>query len=137
MPPSPIPGNTYLGDAVSHCTVGTIKYPHIITLSGPVFLALVVVHREGRAGSENNLSVGPFDGLMELTLAEGNRVRQGENDGTRVEPCHDLHDLLCKRALCCGEAQQGSWLNVFDDLDQGLEWWAAVITARKVCQRTS
>ena len=64
----------------------TIGYPHIITLSGPVFLALVVAHREGRARSENNLSVGPFDRLMELTLAEGNRVRQGEDDGTRVEP---------------------------------------------------
>ena len=69
---------------------------------------------------------------MELTLAEGNRVRQGEDDGTRVEPRHGLHDVLSKRALCCGEAQQGSRLDVFDDLDQGLEWWTAVISARKV-----
>jgi len=82
----------------------TIEYSHVVTLSGPVFIALVVVHREGRTGSENNLSVGPFDGLMELTLAERNRVGQGEDDGTRVESCHGLHDLLRKCALCCGEA---------------------------------
>lgn len=112
--------------------MGNSERSHIVTLSGPVFLALVVAHREGRTGSENNLPVGPLNGFMELTLAEGNRVGQGEDDGTRVEPCHSLHDLLRKCALCRGETQQGRWLNIFNDFDQGFEWWAAVILACKV-----
>lgn len=111
---------------------GNSERSHIVTLSGPVFLALVVAHREGRARSENNRPVGPLNSFMELTLAEGNRVGQGEDDGTRVEPCHSLHDLLRKCALCRGETQQGRWLNIFNDFDQGFEWWAAVIPTGKV-----
>ena len=57
---------------------------HVVTLAGVVVLALVVVCGEGGTRGEDDLAIGPLNGIVELAFGERDGVGQREDDGTLV-----------------------------------------------------
>lgn len=102
------------------------------SLSGLTELALVGDGVIWRTGGEEDLAVGPIQGVLERKLALGRRVGEGEDDGGGVEVGHAADNVLAKGAVGGRETDEGSGLDVLDDLGEGLELLALSVVADKV-----
>lgn len=72
---------------------------HVVALAGVQHAPVVLLLGEGRAGREDDLAVGPLDGLVELALGETDGVGEGEDDGALVELGHLRDDGLVEGTL--------------------------------------
>ena len=62
-------------------------------------LAVVLNGSVWATGGEEDLAVGPFDGVLEVEFAHGQGVGEREDDGTFVEFGHSLDDFPGEGAL--------------------------------------
>ena len=87
-----------------------------LTLPGVERLPVVDLLGERRAAREEDAAVAPRDGLVELALAQPDRVREREDDRARVERGHRGDHGLAERALGRREPEQRGRLHEVDDL---------------------
>lgn len=81
---------------------------HVVALAGFHLLAIVLDGSVRAAGGEEDLAVGPLDGILEVELAHGEGVGEGEDDGALVELGHGFDDFL-------GEGTLERWGGVSDE----------------------
>lgn len=114
----------------------------VVTLVGVVgdgtVLALDGNGVEGRAGGEEDGALGPLDGLLKGALSLGERVAEGEEDGsstdtTRLDGLLEGADnRLGEDTKGGSETDQSAGLDVLNDLLESAELHAVVVSAGKV-----
>lgn len=110
---------------------------HVVTLAGVVGAGLSgrvgeSAVGEGRSGGEEAAAVGVLDSGLKVTLGLGGGVGEGEDERSGVPVGHLAEDLGGEDATHGGETHQDRGLDVVDDLIEGLELSALVVTAGEV-----
>ena len=105
---------------------------HVVALTGGQEAAVVREGGEGRAGGEEAAAVGVANGVLEGALGFRRRVREGEDDGGRVELGHALEDGRGEGAADGRQTHEDGGLHVLDDLLERLELLAVVVVAAEV-----